>query len=532
MPLSANQTKRPPLLLIILDGWGIAPPSASNAITLAKTPTMDRLWKTYPHTQLQASGLYVGLPENQVGNSEAGHLNIGAGRVVVQDSTYISESISDGTFFKNPAFLEAIQHIKRRNSHLHIMGILSNDQCPHMSPGHLTALSRLAKMHNIRFFLHFFTDGRDTHPHSAIDLWNSLKKMLEPGVCEIGSVSGRLYLDRKKTWERTEQIYNALVLGKSDYESPDFESAVKAAYKRGESDEFISPTIIRSKSVTAADIISDGDSIIFYNLRSDRARQFTKPFVQEQFEQANQDAFRRAKILKNIRFVAMTDFGPDLGPVLTAYPSRDVHQSLPMVLKNHYRQLYISETEKYAHITYFFNGGYTEPIAGEHRILVRSKAVRSYQETPEMSAKEITAVVLEVLRQKWYNFICINFPNADMMGHTGNIESAVIACQAVDSAIAKILQEVEKNKGEAVITADHGNAENIGEEVVENGESVINTMHEKNPVPLIIYTKKKIALKDQDSNEPTHKLADIAPTILALEGIPKPKDMTGESLII
>jgi 2,3-bisphosphoglycerate-independent phosphoglycerate mutase len=356
--------------------------------------------------------------------------------------------------------------------------------------------------------------------------------MLEPGVCEIGSVSGRLYLDRKKTWERTEQIYNALVLGKSDYEAKDFESAIEAAYKRGESDEFISPTIIRNSAVTATDNISDGDSIIFYNLRSDRARQFTKPFVQEQFEHANQDPFRRAKILKNIRFVAMTDFGPDLGPVLTAYPSRDVHQSLPMVLKKHYRQLYISETEKYAHITYFLNGGYTEPVAGEHRILVRSKDVRSYKDAPEMSAKEITSVVLEVLREKWYNFICINFPNADMVGHTGDIKAAVITCQTIDHSIRDILQEVEKQNGEAVIIADHGNAENMGEEVGENNERVINTMHEKNPVPFIIYTKKKIALKGQDSDESSCKLADIAPTILALEDIPKPKDMTGESLII
>jgi 2,3-bisphosphoglycerate-independent phosphoglycerate mutase len=389
----------------------------------------------------------------------------------------------------------------------------------------------LVSQHKTRALLHFFTDGRDSPPCAARQLWEKLKALFVAKSCVfVASVSGRIYLDRKKTWERTEKIYNALVLGTSDYRVPDIETGIQLAYQRGETDEFIQPTLVRNKDVTAKDNISDNDSIIFYNLRSDRARQFTKPFVQQDFESLNQNSFNRFKILRNLKFVAMTDFGPDLN-VLTAFPSRDVPNTLPVALGPFYRQLYMSETEKYAHVTYFFNGGYKNPVAGEGRILVKSKAVDSYDKVPAMSVKEIADVAVETLRNKWYNFICVNFSNADMVGHTGNIEAARKGCEAVDRAVKKIWEVVKGEKGEMIITADHGNAENM-----YNPESkVVDTMHETDPVPLVIYTKKPIKLKGQDYTDISQaagKLGDIAPTILDLAGIEKPKEMTGESLII
>ena len=516
---------KPPLVLVILDGWGIAPPSPANAITNANTPAMNRLWREYPHTLLHAHGEHVGLPRGQVGNSEAGHMNIGAGRVVVQDSVYISESIDDGTFFKNPAFLEAIQHAKNHNGRVHLMGILSGSQCPHMSPDHLIALSRLLQKHKARMILHFFTDGRDSHPRYARDAWKHVCDTIKGSALSVATVAGRLYLDRKKSWDRTEEIYNALVAGEAKYTERSFEDAITSAYARGETDEFISPTIIRNENTDAKDIIGDNDSIIFYNLRSDRARQLTKPFVQDTFEEANQGSFTRRKVLRNIKFVAMTDFGPDLGEVLTAYPSRDVRGTIPIALREDFRQVYIAETEKYAHVTYFFNGGYREPIAGEHRILVKSKDARSYDEVPEMSSREITSLVLELLKQGWYNFFCLNFANADMLGHTGNIIAARAGCEAVDRAIRQIFALVLKNQGTLVITSDHGNAENIG------GDPV-NTMHETSPVPFIIAGEKKISLRGEKSGEVGGKLGDIAPTILNIIGLEKPSEMTGENLTI
>jgi len=335
--------KRPPLALIILDGWGLAPPGPYNAITQANTPNFDNLWENYSHTKLSAHGSEVGLPAGQVGNSEAGHLNLGAGRKVIQDSVYISEAIADGTFYKNPAFLEAVRHVKLYNSQLHLMGILSGDQCPHMSPDHVIALSKFIDSHKIDAIWHFFTDGRDSLPHAALPEWQKLKAAMVPELKRVGMVAGRLYLDRKKDWARTEQIYNALVLGDASHTARDLEEAIKQAYERGETDEFIAPTLIRNNFVTARDNIADNDVIIFYNLRSDRARQLTKPFVQGDFEELNQGGFARRKILRNIRFIAMTDFGPDVDIVLTAFPARDLPQTLPAVLGSHYHQLYIAE---------------------------------------------------------------------------------------------------------------------------------------------------------------------------------------------
>lgn len=520
-----------PLVLAILDGWGLAAPGPYNAITQAVTPTMDKLWAECPHTTLTAHGVDVGLPPNQVGNSEAGHLNLGAGRVVTQDSVIISQAIADGSFNKHPAFLKAINHIKEHRSQLHIMGILSGDQCPHMSPDHVAALSRFAAEHHVPTVWHFFTDGRDSLPHAALQHWQYLSSLITDHPLRIGTIAGRLYLDRKKDWKRTEQLYNALVLGKAEQQTTSIEDAVEQAYERGESDEFIAPTLIRNNQVTARDNISDNDAIIFFNLRSDRARQLTRPFVQHDFEQVSDRAFQRCKILRNIKFVAMTDFGPDLDNVETAFPARLVPKSLPFALNHGCRQLYISEMEKYAHVTYFFNGGYKEPVAGESRILVRSKDVDSYDETPKMSSPEIAKVILESLRQNWYDFICVNFCNADMLGHTGNSRAARQGCEIVDQCLGKIYKLLKSQGGNLVVVADHGNAEIMGEKT-KNGEEIINTTHETSPVPLIIYSARQIKLRPGTLDKPAGRLADVAPTILDLIGIEKPEEMSGESLIV
>lgn len=510
--------KHPPTVLIILDGWGIASPSRSNAIDLAKTPVMKRLWKQYPHTQLKSFGKHVGLPSKQDGNSEAGHMNIGAGRIVDQDSVIITNSIQDGTFYRNPGFLEAVQHVNKYKSNLHLMGIISGDQCPHMSPGHLISLIELAgrKMVN-NVYLHFFTDGRDSNRYYAVRLIKKIEKKLNSNE-KIATVMGRYYLDRTKNWDVTRRAYNALVL-REGLEADSPQKAVLQAYNRGETDEFISPTLIKGGKQ-----FSDGDSVIFYNLRSDRARQLTKPFVQEKYNSKNPKGFKRRKVLKNLVFVAMTDFGPDLEGVLTAFPSIDIKDTLPMALRN-IRQLYIAEGQKYAHMTYFFNGGYSDPVGGEDRITVPSISIKHFEEKPEMSAGKITNTVLQKLRTNKYDFIALNFANPDMVGHTGNVDAAITGIEYTDKCIGKIVQEVHKQKGTVIITADHGNAEDMVN--LKTGE--VDTKHSSNPVPLIIVSSDKRVLRRK--NLPGGVLGNVAPTILDIMKIEKPKKMRLKSLL-
>ena len=503
-----------PAVLIILDGWGIQKPSEHNAITLADPPEYGRLIKEYSHTKLLAHGTAVGLPEGQVGNSEAGHLNIGAGRVVKQDSLYISDGIEDGTFYRNPAFISAFQHVKKYNSRLHLMGILSGNQCPHMTPDHIIALLNLSVKYDIKdVVLSFFTDGRDSPPNSALEHWNAIKDRITPNA-RVGSVAGRLYLDRKKKWDRTETLYDMLTSGIAVYTAASFEEAIAEAYKRGETDEFISPTKVESQGKDGT--IKNGDAVIFYNLRSDRARQLTRAFVQQRFE-----PFNRKAVLDNLSFVAMTDFGPDLDKILTAYPSRTIKNSLTLALKD-FRQLYIAEMEKYAHVTFFINGGFTDPVAGEKRTLVRSKDVKSYDDVPEMSAREINQVVLPSIEYDIYDFICINYANADMIGHTGNLDAAIKAIKVVDECVFEVVSTVLKKGGFALITSDHGNAEYM----VKQGTGELDTMHEISPVPLILVDANGRKLKNK-----TGKLADVAPTLLYLLGVDIPMEMTGESLV-
>ena len=520
-----SNSKKPPLVLLILDGWGLAPKSPANAIELARKPNFDYCWENYPHTKLQASGKYVGLPPDQVGNSEAGHMNIGAGRAVGQDAVFISREINTGQFFKNPAFEAAYNHVKTNKSDLHIMGMLSNGQSAHSDPDHLLALltwSRKKKIKNV--YLHLFTDGRDSPPHASLKLVEALMRTLKNREAKgrrtgewIATITGRFYaMDRKKDWSRTERAYNAMVLAKGIMvKSP--QAAITQSYNRGETDEFIPPYVIKRNGKPVAKI-KDNDAIIFFNLRSDRARQLAKPFVQKEFNKLNDGEFKRQKVLKNIVFIAMTDFGPDLDSILTAYPSADLLGTLPMVLGKR-RQLYIAEKEKYAHVTYFFNGGYADPVAGEDRIEILSPDVASYDLKPEMSVYKITAQVLERLSD--YQFICVNFANPDMVGHTGNIKACTKAIGHTDKCLGKVKEAVLKKNGTLVITADHGNADKMLD--LETGE--MYTEHTGNPVPFIIVQPGKAKWKLKKG-----KLGDIAPTVLKLMGIDKVKEMKGKAL--
>ncbi len=509
-----------PAVLLILDGWGRAPHQEKNPIELAQTPVMNRLWDEYPHTSLGASGSAVGLLPNQDGNSEAGHLNIGAGRIVEQDVLKISNSIANGTFKKNAAFEQAARHVEEHKSSVHIMGLLSDEHSGHSNPEHLMGLLELFRERDItEIYLHLFTDGRDTSKYAALGFVLELEKKLKQHE-KIATIMGRYYsMDRKKSWKRTELAYDTLTLGNVPiFDSA--ENAIRDAYENGQSDEFIEPRAI-GENDKILPRINDGDAVVFFNLRSDRARQLTKVFVQSKFDQLNPHSFKRKKVLKDITFSVMTDFGPDLENILTAFPSEDLEGTLPEALKN-YRQLYVAESEKFAHVTYFFNGGHADPVGGEKRELVPSPNVKSYDETPEMATPEITDVIINALRNDLYDFVCANFANADMVGHTGNLEACIKAVQSIDSHIGLIVHEVLKRNGVLFITADHGNVEEI---ITSTGEP--DTEHSTNPVPFIIVSNHRHSAKKL----PHGVLGHVAPTILHCLQVDKPEQMTYDSLI-
>ncbi len=515
-----------PFILIILDGFGIAPSGPGNAVKLAHMPFLEELFKKYPYTQLHAHGQYVGLPPGTDGNSEAGHINLGAGRLVIQDLVAVSKMIQDGTFFKNAAFKQAIENVKSHKSNLHLMGLLTGSNSAHARPEHLLALLKLARQNKIEHvYLHLFTDGRDSPPYDGYKYLHKLVQELNPRHEQVATIIGRFYaMDRKKEWSRTEAAYNALTLG-TTRKSEDALAAIDEAYARGESDEFIKPTTIYHKNKMLPRI-KENDSIIFFNARSDRARQLTKAFVQKDFNQANPDSFQRKKIIKNLIFVALTDFGPDLPGILTVYPSPDLKHTLPMELSD-LRQLYIAETDKYGHMTYFFNGGYAQPVGGEERILVPSPSVDSYDKTPQMSACDITNIVLEKLKKQQKDFVAINFANPDMVGHTGNLSAAIKGLEFLDTCLQKIVKlAVDKKQGTVVITADHGNVE----EMINIKTGKVDTQHSTFPVPFCIISSSKriknIKLKTGGI------LADVAPTILYLLGRSQPLEMTGHNLIM
>lgn len=512
-----------PLVLSILDGFGISEVVQGNAIRAAKKPVLDRFFREYPGTLLDAHGRAVGLPEGQDGNSEAGHMNIGAGRVIEQDAMRISAQINSGAFFRNPAFVEAIRHVQRRKSTMHIMGLLTGFNSAHAYLDHLIALLAMMRDAKLpRIFLHLFTDGRDMSPYSAIDLLRKVQRMIADNHAEIATIIGRLYaMDRKKEWSRTKRTYETLVLGKGKRTARTAEEAVLNAYNRGQSDEFIEPTIIVDDAGKPKARIQDHDAIVFFNLRSDRARQLAKVFVQKDFPAMNPGSFKPSQRPADLLFVAMTDFGPDLGDIISAYPAQPIRETLPTQLKG-LRQMYIAEKEKYAHVTYFFNGGYKDPVAGEERVIVPSPALDHYDRNPAMSSREITNTILKALDQNAFDFYTINYASTDMIGHTGNFPAVVQSVEIIDGELGRLADAVLRHDGVLLITGDHGNAEQM---LHEDGR--VDSEHTKNPVPFLIVGN---AFKGKQKKMRRGILADIAPTILALLKRPIPQAMTGKSL--
>lgn len=506
-----------PVVLLILDGFGLSAQKEGNAVRLAAMPNWKKLWRTYPHCELQASGHAVGLVDHQDGNSEAGHMNIGAGRIVEQDPVRINAAIHDGTFFKNPAFKHAVHHVKKYHSNLHLMGMLGNRESAHAYPDHLHALLRFCHMEGVKkVYIHLFTDGRDSPPHAAINLIHRLRHFMFPGQ-EIATVMGRYFgMERAKRWEVTERAYYSLVLGgKYARHADSAEEAIQQAYDRQETDEFIQPTVIDQKGR-----IGNKDAVIFFNLRSDRARQITKVFVQKKFTQSNPGSFTPKKILQKLLFVSMTDFGPDLDEVVSAFPAIQIKDTLPLALKG-LRQLYIAESEKYAHVTYFINGGYADPVNGELRVKVDSPHVAHYDLTPEMSTAQITDMVLGYIKEARFDFFCVNFANADMIAHTGNLPATILALQEIDLEIGRVWAAIKKSKGILCVTADHGNAE----EMINPKTGEMDTEHSINPVPFLITSHAVKFSKTKPG-----RLGDIAPTLLHVLGVPIPKAMTGATL--
>lgn len=499
------------VLLCILDGWGISNDTKYNAVYSANTPNYDNFMKNMSHTTIHADGLNVGLPEGQMGNSEVGHLNIGAGRIVYQELTRINKAIAEGDFFKNEEFLNAINHVKKNNSSLHIYGLVSSGGV-HSAMNHLEALIKMAADNGLKnVYVHAFLDGRDTPPESAetflAEIEETLKKYNLP---KIASIIGRYWaMDRDKRWERIEKAYNCLVLGEGN-KADSSKEAILNSYKNGKTDEFIEPVNIGGKR------ISDNDAVIFFNYRPDRAREITRAIAFKDF-----DGFNRKKVLNNLYYVCMTQYDETFGLPVAFKPQKLVNILGEVLDANNIKQFRTAETEKYAHITFFFNGGVEEPNKLETRKLVASPKVATYDLKPEMSAYEVCDNVLEALDNKDYGFILVNFANPDMVGHTGVMEAAVKACSAVDECVGKIAEKALKNGVKMIITADHGNAEWMFNEQTNAPQ----TAHTTNIVPFIIVDSEKYNLKE------TGALCDIAPTILDLMGIKQPSEMTGHSMI-
>lgn len=522
MPLK-NTSKNPPFFLIILDGFGLRDPKLpGNAITPKTAPHIFEYLKKYPSTQLTAHGEAVGLFKDQEGNSEAGHFNIGAGRVVEQDLVTISHEIEDGRFFKNIALQKAVEHTQKHKSAVHLIGLLTDGQSAHARPEHLYALLKFLSQKQQQVYLHLFTDGRDSSPHAAAVYIQQLRPHMKNNE-KIATMMGRFYaMDRAKNWDRTEKAYDAMTLEESEYTAPSAEAAIEHGYNRNETDEYLMPTVITENKKPIAKI-QDNDAVIFFNCRSDRARQIAKVIIQKDFEKENPGSFKRKKILKNICFVALTDFGPDLPHSITAFPSPDIQNCLAKAIGESRKQLFLSETEKYAHVTYFINGGFPAAINGETRELVASSSAHSYADKPEMSIKKITKKIFKYLATQKFDFFCINFPNADMIGHTGDLTAAKTAIGVLDRTVRRIVEATIRRNGTVVITADHGNAE----EMIDSKTGEMLTEHTTNPVPFVVICSE---LKNQKIKK-TGKLSDVAPTILKLLGLKKPKEMTGKSLL-
>ena len=496
---------------MILDGWGIAPASSSNAASLARTPNLDKYFANYPHTQLEASGLEVGLPAGQIGNSEVGHLNIGSGRIIYQSLTRISKSITDGDFFTNPVLVKVMDQVKVSGKALHLLGLLS-DGGVHSHITHIIALLEMAKKHGLsKVYVHAFLDGRDVPPQSALTYVEQLEHAMETiGVGKIATVSGRYYaMDRDKRWERLAKAYATVVQGEGE-RAVSAIAGIQASYAAGVTDEFVIPFAVEGVDGR----IQAGDGVIFANFRPDRAREITRAIIDEDFPY-----FERPASARPVRFACMAQYDATIAAPV-AYPPEEINDTLGQVVAERgLRQLRIAETEKYAHVTFFFNGGVEEPNKNEERILIPSPKVATYDLQPEMSAEEVTQALLAELGKDKFDVIILNFANPDMVGHTGVLAAAIKAMEKVDECVGRIVEKVLSLDGSVCICADHGNLEKMAE---ADGEP--NTAHTTNPVPFILISKTQHQL---------HKgiLADIAPTMLELLHIPQPKAMTGKSLI-
>ena len=500
-----------PVLLMILDGWGLAPASAENAAAVANTPNLDKYFAEYPHTTLQASGKFVGLPEGQIGNSEVGHLNIGAGRIIYQNLTRITKAIEDGDFFTNPVLCDVMAKTKANNSSLHLMGLVS-DGGVHSHLTHLEALVHMAKEQGLKnIYIHAFLDGRDVGPKTAAGYLKQLQDaLMEIGAGKIATVSGRYYpMDRDKRWDRVERGYRAIVLGEGKAAADPVE-AVEESYAAGVTDEFVAPIVIEGVDGR----VKAGDGIIFFNFRPDRARQLTRSLNDKEFPY-----FERPESALPVNFVCMTQYDATIdAPV--AFPPETYAETLGQLLADKgMHQLRIAETEKYAHVTFFFNGGVEEPNKNEERILIASPKVATYDLQPEMSAEEVTQALLAELDKDKFDVVILNFANPDMVGHTGVLEAAIKAMEKVDECVGRVVEKVQSLGGSVCITADHGNLEHM---VDADGQP--NTAHTTNVVPFILISDKQYKLHNGI-------LADIAPTMLELLHLEKPALMTGSSLI-
>ena len=508
-----------PTVLMILDGYGLNDKSEGNAISHAKTPVIDKLMKDYPFVKGYASGMAVGLPEGQMGNSEVGHLNMGAGRIVYQELTRITKEIQDGDFFENKGLLEAVENCKKNNSALHLFGLLS-DGGVHSHITHLYGLLELAKRHDLKnVFVHAFLDGRDTSPTSGKGFLEALEvKMKELGVGKIASVAGRYYaMDRDNRWDRVEKAYNALTLG----EGVKAESAVEAvakSYEENVNDEFVLPTVVVENGTAIAQI-RENDSVIFFNFRPDRAREMTRAFCADEF-----DGYERKNGRLPLKFVCFSEYDVTIPNKIVAFEKVAITNTFGEFLAAHGKtQARIAETEKYAHVTFFFNGGVEEPNKGEDRILVNSPKVATYDLQPEMSAFSVADKFVEAITSDKYDVIIVNFANPDMVGHTGIEDAAVKAIETVDACVGKAYEALLKVDGQMFICADHGNAEQLVD--YENGSPF--TAHTTNPVPFIL-----VNYDDSYTLREGGCLADIIPTMIEMMGMEQPEEMTGKSLLI
>ena len=501
-------------MLMILDGFGINEKEEGNAVKMANIPNIKRILKQYPNTILHTSGLDVGLPEGQMGNSEVGHTNIGAGRIVYQELTRITKSIEDGDFFSIPELVTAIENCKKNHSKLHIMGLVS-DGGVHSHQRHLFALLELAKRKDFEdVYVHCFLDGRDTPPASAEGYLAELEsKMAEKGVGKIATIMGRFYaMDRDKRWNRIQKAYDAMVKGEGE-KAISASVAIENSYQKEVFDEFVVPTVICNNDKPVAKI-EENDSVIFFNFRPDRAREITRAIVDEEFDGFERDYFQT-------NFVTFTNYDETIKNVSVAFKKDEIKNTFGEIIsRNGMTQLRIAETEKYAHVTFFFNGGEEKQYEGEDRILIPSPKVETYDMKPEMSAFEVTENVLNAIHSRKYDSIILNFANPDMVGHTGNVEAVIKALEALDGCVERIVEAIEEEHGILLITADHGNCEQMID--YKTGEP--HTAHTTNPVPLVLVGKDDVKLKEG-------RLADLAPTMLDLIGLDKPEEMTGESLI-